>query len=260
MNLDKVKDRIRKLLAIAADDAIADGEVAAAMKLATAAMEAYQLERADIEAVAEPTEAAPISMDRVTSDCRFARLSIWESTLSHAVRKLVGSVGVYVGRAERKAGTFRVPSTRSALVWYGSAEDAKLAAELFEEWAHVIATLACGSYGGCFRGPGALYADGFTRALNEQADRAAADRATVVTASTTAIVKLGGGSLADVLREKTLTAKTWLRDECGINLGSSKRRSSGYSFGSSEHVGAFQAGRNAGQRAEFGVRRVAKLA
>lgn len=256
-HIENVKRRIRGLLAIAADDSQFDGEVSAAMALAEKAMEAYHLERADVEAGdSSPTSTADVMGDTLSA-CNGARLSTWESTLYHAVLSLVGSVKAYVTRTDAPVGPFQTASRKAALMWYGPADDARLAAELFEEWCHTIATLAIGKYRGCMRGDGARYAYGFALALREHAKQQARQRDNVVTDSTRAIVKRSDGSLSMILASKRARAECWLTTTRKIKLGNTSRRA-GYSW-SPSGAGAFQAGKADGARADFSSQRRARL-
>lgn len=256
--MDKIKDKIRKLLAIAADDKVADGEIAAAMKLAEAALEKYHLDRADVEASApENGTPKPEVMGQVKSSPLGPRFTIWEQTLCSAVMELVGSVGCFHNKQMAPKGTFRKPTLSAVVTWYGPAEDAKLASELFDEWGSVIATIAIGRFGGCANKEGARYAYGFAHSLYEKASRAAFNRTKLITASTTAIVKVGEGSLAMVLAAKRERSNTWLAESEGIKLGNG-RRSAGYSW-SKQDRDAYAEGRSDGDRAEFQAKRTAKL-
>lgn len=257
-HIENVKRRIRGLLAIAADDSQFDGEVANAMELAERAMEAYHLERADVEADGAGETPTDEPMGETLAACTGARLSTWESTLYRAVSSLVGSVKAYATQTDSPVGAFQRATRKAAVMWYGPADDARLAAELFEEWSHTIATLAVGKYRGCMRGDGARYAYGFASALQEHAKRQARQRDNVFTDSTRAIVKRENGSLAMILASKRARAETWLATVKKINLGASSRRA-GYSW-SPSGAGAFQAGKSDGARAKFSSRRQARLA
>lgn len=255
---DRIKRRIRGLLNLAADDGAANGEIDNAMRMAAQLMEEHHLSEADVEAKAQASAVAQpdIRMDTATAPAVGQNFSTWESSLSGAVENLVGSVKRYVTRETVKTGSFGAPVFKKCVKFYGPAEDAALAAEIFGEWAHVISALATGKYGGCFRGDGAMYAYGFAQSLSEKASAAKRAREHVVTDSTRALVFTGGaGSLAQVLEHKRELAATWLEKDRGIKLVSGGRRS-GYSSGSHD---ARSEGRRDGSRAEFSAQRRAKL-
>jgi len=260
--MDKVKDRIRKLLALAADDAEVDGEITAAMKLAAAAMEKYQLDMADLEAATEAQQEGLVQGSRefieygATVGKKFAK---WEGVLTLAIQELVGSVRAWHGRSRVSVGTFGKEEVRSRVVFVGTAEDAHLAAELFGEWRHVIATIAQGKFGGVYGGPGARYCMGFATSLMDKSRVASEDRKRVVTDSTRAIVPYGGGSLAEVIQARRNEVDVWLRGT-GIRLRTpSKRRRRGYSFRGESDVDAFESGKQDGRRADFQAARKPKL-
>jgi hypothetical protein len=92
--------------------------------------------------------------------------------------------------------------------------------------------------------------------LREKAQEAARTRRTLITASTSAIVKVSDGSLELVLEAKRVRAKTWLATQ-GVHL-SSGSRSSGYR-NTESGMSARNAGRGDGARAQFTAKRVAKL-
>lgn len=253
-DLDKVKSRIRKLLNLAADDAQADGEISAAMKLAEQAMVKYQLELADIEA--DDTQETPAeSIDRVFAKCRTSRLTQWESKLASAIVELVGSIKWYQAMQQVQTGAFQ-KTRQSVVCFYGPAEDVRIASELFAEFIDVIATMACGKFGGCIKGQGATYAYGFASALKEKAYAASQERARIITPSTTAIVKRSEGSLADVLVAKKERASQWLA-ESGIKL-SNTSSSRGYNWNSNTRS-AYDCGKQDGSRSDFSANRMKKL-
>jgi hypothetical protein len=255
MDLDRVKDKIRKLFALAADDAHADGEITAAMSLAERAMQEYHLTQADLEVsrATVGTNAPREYVSRSSSGRWVKSLARWESTLSEAIRTLVGSVGLYRSHERKPTGTFGVHRSTPCIVWYGVAEDVELAVSLYDDWSHVIATIAQGRYGGAYRGDGSSYAYGFAKALWERACTESESRAAVVTPSTTAIVKVGSGSLADVLATRQQDARAWLATT-GVHLCAPR----GTRF-TMKNPNAFEDGRSDGSRADFRATRKAKL-
>lgn len=255
MDLDRVKDKIRKLLALAADDAQVDGEITAAMSLAERAMQEYHLTQADLE-VSQATVGTDVPREyaKRSSPGRWVKsLARWECTLSKAIKTLVGSVGVYCSHENKPTGTFGVTRSTPCLIWYGIAEDVDLAVSLYDDWSHVIATIAQGRYGGAYRGDGSSYAYGFAATLCERARIEAKSRVAIVTPSTTAIVKLGLGSLADVLATRQRDARGWLATT-GVDLCSAR----GTRF-TMKNPNAFEDGRADGSRADFTATRKAKL-
>ncbi len=257
MDQDRIKRRIRGLLNLASDDAAANGEIDNAMRMAAQLMEEHHLSEADVAVEAERKGGAVDQVpDMGTADCaaQGGNLSTWESVLSSAVGSLVGSVKSYRTRAEVKVGTFGRPREKIVIRYYGPAEDAALAAELLAEWSAVIAGLAFGKYGGCFKGDGAQYAYGFACALHTKAREADKARHRVITDSTRALVHVGAPSLGALLEVRKHQAAAWL-DSTGVKLARGSR-SGGYRAGSHD---ARSAGRADGARADFTATRRPKL-
>jgi hypothetical protein len=225
------------------------------MKLAEEAMEKYHLTHADIEAEQQEagTPKQTTEYQQTDSVGRWSGLAGWEGTLSQAIVKLVGTVGVYKTTKYQKTGTFGKPGRKGILTWYGSVEDTTLAAELFDEWAHVIATIGTARYGGCFRGDGASYCIGFARALHEKASAEARQRWTPPQVTTSAIVKLGHSSMGAMLAAKKNESKNWLASQ-GVRLGSGSGGS-----GRIRNHDAYSDGQSDGRRAAFTTNRSAKL-
>lgn len=253
--IEKVKARIRKLFAMAADDVSLDGEIVAAMKLAEAAMNAYHLSRADVEASAEQSsEAAPVeTFDRRATSSKGVRLSPWESTLLSAIHKLVGTTQAYV--EGRRASFDGFTSVRHTLLqWYGPTEDVEIAVSIFEEWQSVISTLAYGRYKSCLKGTGLQFSRGFARGLYDQAMKVHDARHTIVTAATTAIVKHGEGTLAAVLAGKQKRSVQWLATTHQVRLVAGRR-----SRATITDHDAYDAGRTMGQSMDVSVVRSKKI-
>lgn len=255
--IDRIKRRIRGLLNLAADDAAAEGEIANAMAAAERLMQEHQLEAADFEAATAQEVRAETRHGVVETTTQGKALSTWESTLAFAVSNLVGTTGWYRNRDKRTVGvgTFKQPSIRSVVFFYGPQEDAEIARELFDEWSHTIATMATGRYGGCFHGDGAKYAYGFASALYYRTQKIERERAQITTESTAALVRVSGGSLAQVLDQKKQAAKDWVQKEIGLNF---RKGSAGAGYRSGSHD-AYSSGLADGSKAEFSATRRRKL-
>jgi len=252
LNIEKIKDKIRKLLAIAEDDKVIDGEINAAMKLAEKAMNEYHLSVADIEAQEVNSNNNTVSYGSVSSPGQYnEKITAWEQTLAMAIQKLIGTIGCYTGRVEVKS-AFGNKSNRG-IIFYGNSEEAQLGNELFVEWSHVIATIAQGKYSSTFSGKGRSYAEGFSMALYEKSIAIEKQRQTIVTPSTTAIVKVGGGTLSQVLEKKRSEAENWLKTTTGIKLRQKKGQQR------YNDIDAYSDGKNDGQKADFNASKKPKL-
>lgn len=258
VDMDRIKQKLRGLLNIARDDSAASGEIDNAMALAAKLMNEHHLSEADIDATAQE-ERCDRSQPMGTADCDMtsSNFTTWEFALANAVRTLVGSVQCYRDQAMKKKGAFGKNMEVKFIRFYGIAEDAQLAADMMSEWAQVISTMAVGKYGGCYRGDGAKYALGFAHQLGRRAAEAANARKMISNASTSAIVHVKGGTLAQVLEKKKELAVNWLKNEKKIKLNKRGGRGTGtYSAGS---YSAYAEGRSDGARADFSATRTRKL-
>lgn len=257
MNTDRIKRRIRALLNVTGENGAADGEIENAMRMVAALMQEHQLTEADLEAEAKTAgRCGACKMGTADAVPGAKRLSTWEAILANAISILVGSVRHFTTtHAVAGASVFR-SQERTVLRFYGPAEDAQLASELFDEWRNVIGTMAQGKYGGIWRGDGAMYACGFAESLHAKASTIAKERQSVNTASTRALVRVETGSLACFLNARREQAAKWLREEQGVNLTPTPRRR-GYRAGSED---AYENGAEDGHRAEFEAKRKHKIA
>ena len=234
MNLDRIKDRIRKLLNVAADDAASDGEIANAITAARNLMHAYQLEEADCELQQEKK-----AHGRRTASTNGTRATYWEGQLAHFVCDLVGGVQCYNDRSANARVEGGTVKRCKAFTFYGLDEEAKLAAETYEELVATIATMAKLKFGGWYRGDGAMYAEGFVQGLNQQI--AKADEEAMKTETGTALVVRS----QELIEAKKAEGSRWLEDVCKIKLRAGSRRT-GSTTGSFDALKAGRAdGRNA---------------
>ncbi len=274
LDIERIKRRVRGLLNLADDDAAAAGEIDNALRLAQSLIDKHQLDAAAVLAEhVTSDQAAPPAPDwaTVAAPGLGKRGITWEGTLATAIARLVGSVQVYCGRQRpHNVGAFARPVIRSTLVFYGPAEDCRLAADLHSEWATTIATMAVGRYGTFVRKEGALYAAGFARELYNKAEAIHRERRRTISRPTllltagpdlteaetaTALAERAANhSLAAVLDEQRRQAAAWLKYTQGINLGRPRSRR-GYT---GDH-NAYANGRADGHRADFSATRKPKL-
>lgn len=209
---DRIIDRIRKLMAFN-DRTATEAEVENAMALASGLMERHAIDRADVEdaaAAAGAGEGVDVVRTRGRSPLR-RNLATWEATLMAAVRAAVPGVSSYTDTDEDPDDPeFLV----TMVVWYGPEDAVEVARVLFDETRLIIASLAAGIYGGCYRGRGRSYAEGFAHALWQRMQRereASAEHERV-----TAIVR----------RDEERNTQ-WLADEHGVELMRRPRRRGG---------------------------------
>ncbi len=233
----RILDRIRKLMAFNHATAT-EAEVENAMGLAARLMEAHAIEQDEVEAALRTSADDAAAASHVERDLRrgdaVASMSWWEKILASAVREAVPGVGSYIERKRRRTrrgGT----SSRSHLVWYGPVAAVEVAELLYEETRLVIASMATFQYGGCFRGEGRSYAEGFAESLYAAAReaRAASEQQERVSAI--------------VLRTEAANER-WLADRHGVR----PRASTSAAPSGEHHDGAFLHGTRDGQAHEFG--------
>lgn len=226
--------KIQKMLALTNDNAT-EGEVENAMQMAYDLMAKFAVDQSEIESD-DPAD----TMIRDTMKSRLSgNLSRWESSLSHAVEQAVPGVNRYIAtdyEAPRFGSGDGLDSRRvTSVVWYGPADLVEIARNLMDETRAVIATLATGRYGGCYRGPGRSYAEGFAAALcrkvEEQARKDREQQAKI-----TAIV------LASVEANQN-----WLATARGIRL----RNRGASNSGGRHHHDAYGQGRSDGRSHDF---------
>lgn len=256
-DMDKVKDRIRKLLNLADDDAAADGEITNALRFARDLMLKHSLDENDVRTAEEAYarmdafDASAEEYTEATAQSTASNLSAWESHLCHVIERLIGTVGVYLAgkdQARTKYGTVKLnrqgrPKSVSKVVFYGPAADARDAAELWREWAETISAMGVLKFGGAYRGPGRSYCGGFVSGMAEKVVQTlkAEQVRLEAPATSTALVVLQNA--LEIQRQKKEHGKVWLKKEKGIKLRSGGRSTSGYQDG-----GAYSAGKADGRR------------
>lgn len=250
----KIKDRVKKLLNLANDSAAFDGEIDNALRAARKLMLEHNITERDLETAKDNMSQETVVNGQVETYSFGAHVSTWEGVLMMAVMKLVGTVGCYktATTVERRAahGTLEFDSkgnikTGTKLFFYGPEADARDAADLFEEWVHVIATMARLHHGGCFKGNGRAYAEGFATALQTKVVKIDREERELVIAGAVGTALVLQGARENMLAKQT-AAKAWLREKLGINLTSRKRSRS-----TTNDREAYNDGFTAGTRSEF---------
>lgn len=262
-DIEKIKERVRKLMAVAGDGAASDGEIENAMRHAAKLIDSHHLSEDDCK----PTDAkpdAPIEFGRVQGTCRTKILSTWENLLADAICKLFGCVQRY--RETGKTAPVRVNGIAETdgdgvrmgqvLYFYGPLIESTEARDLFAEWSRAIATMGVARWGGAFRGDGGMYCMGFANALNGRATDIDKSRSTIPAKPVPLLGCSTLGSLSP-LTAITLTGryemlkdqgKKFLKESHGVELSNGARRA-GYRSGDR---GAFAEGKLHGSKAEFG--------
>lgn len=262
-----IRDRIRKLLALAENDGAAAGEIENALRFADRLMAEHNLTRAQvIEADGHARAAELERMDRVSIHANGAKHSTWEGQLARYVCELIGGVYVYSdspapvyaapGICRFDANGRRVIGARYC--FYGDAEGIQVAADTFRELSTLIAAMARLRYGSVMKGDGAVYALGFVCGLQDQMreGRQKERAGTAQPAQPGAIVLSSSqrNALDKWHTENASKAKNWLASAHGIHLRTTSR-SAGYS--GDGNAGA--AGRADGRAANVRSGRAPKL-
>lgn len=231
-DIDRIKDKLAKLLRLGEDNSATEGEIQNALTIATQLMARHQLTRDDIDMEAsDPT--SKVILGRHFAYCKGSMLSTWESALTSFVTAFIGSVSCYNagkksirrnGIVDLFGGDSASPAKEAvAIVFYGADDDARCAAALFEELRDAISTMALIRWGGWLRGEGGAYAYGFAFGLRE-AHQNARHALTHQDATTTALM-LRSESTALAIVDK---GKEWLTTTHGVRLAkrTGKRRAS----------------------------------
>jgi len=271
-NVDEIKRKLRAILAKTDDGSGAtEAEVANALAFARRLMVQHNISTEELGRPRNEHELAAdaeaVEYGRACAWTQGQRLSAWESTLSAAIERLVGTVGRYRSsvRPARRDGRALFSETGAPrravpIYFYGPVADARDATELFEEWALTISALGRMRYGNVYRGEGRSYCEGFAAALRDRVTRLQREERTRIEASQRGSLHPAEKALvvqtADALglmAAKREQAEAWLSRQ-GVELG---RR--GRSAGGEHHSGAYAAGKTDGQNARFSRQRQARI-
>lgn len=255
MDAAVIRERVKKLMAYAGDGSASEGEIDTAMRLAAKLIDLHHLDPDDLE---DDIPEAKAEFGKAEATTCNTKLSTWESTLSAAVKQLFGCVSCYIShnlRPIRRNGITqtdregRVKRGRT-MVFYGPADDAREAAELFKSWSLSIATMGVARWGGCFKGDGAMYCMGFAEALWRKASEINVERLGIQ-ARPARLLPNGSKSTAITLADRYTKiveqSKDWLQETHGVKL-SGRGGGGGYRAGSED---AFNEGHQHGKAANF---------
>lgn len=179
-DIERIKDRIRKLFRVAEDDAASQGEIDNAMRAAQALLYAHQLDEAEL--MKDDTSAQrEARMNRYGVLTVSTYRTLWEITLAHFLCDLFGTIQWYFERGPKvkmtPAGLVKTkkngkPEFGMRFYFYGLDEDAKLASEMFEELGLLIMTSAKLRTGdSALRKDGKSYATGFVDGMKSRIEK-----------------------------------------------------------------------------------------
>lgn len=217
MNLDQVKDKLKKLFAVAENDASADGEVENAMAAASALMNAHQITRDDItEDDNGEVDVSKLEYGRHDRYSRYSSLTAWETIICHFIKEFVPGCGYYIEKSVERRNAHGMASGGKAtkITFYGPDADARFCCDIFDEVVYFIAAASKLRFGSALaRGAAASYAEGFARGLYDANHKEQAKLTQASKSDSTALVVVNR-SLA--VRK---ASKTWLATEHGVRLG-----------------------------------------
>lgn len=230
MSNDRIAAKVRKLLAIAGDEGASDAEIQNAMNHAHRIMDKHHLTEDDLGHEPDDDYAKVDKAEFGTFRAYVGKKAFtWECRLASFVSEFAG-VPVYIDpeiRIVRAASGFAVfdenddPKYGKSFVYFGVAEDCRIAVELYNELRSLIATMAVGRWGTVYRGDGAAYSEGFVAGLYSQLKRARIEERNE--SSSTALVL--SARRDELVKYKKSKATAWLKRAKGINLSRSQRRS-----------------------------------
>lgn len=251
--LEEAKNKIRKLMNLAADDAATEGEINNALEFARRLALRHNIDESELDPSKTCHEvAADAEYDQMKSYSHFVRLTRWESYLSQAIAELVGTIGAYVAGqeyAKTPHGTVEFdkkgqPKKRTAVAFYGPVADVQDALELYDEWRTTIIAMARMRYSTAVRHEGRSYAEGFSSELFRKVKKLAKQNPQQLQDSECTALAVSNG--LSLMKAKKKEAKEWLSREKGVKL-----RSRGGGPGGEFHGEAFSQGRRDGAAANF---------
>lgn len=254
--------KIKKALAIANDDQSSDGEIQAAMSAVQKMMDKYHLSEEDL-ANDEADDFKKVDQSDFTQFRSWigGKLYRWESDLAAFVSKFVGSPCCIdnekkLARDEngllKRDSWYNEPFHGKSVVFYGVAEDALIARDLYDELRRIISTTAYLRFGNVYVKEGGAYAEGFVTGLRSQMNEQKRVARLEAKPGTTGLILIERRDALTKYKEER--AKDWLKIKVGINLV----KGSG-SYGASGSESAFGQGIRDGKNADVGSARMKKI-
>lgn len=247
-DLNAIKEKIRRRLAVAENDAAAEAEVETAMRVATHLMMAHRLNREDISKLSEAERSGRIEYGKYATYSWGKNFTYWESILASFVKEFVGTVGTYIQRVEyRRRGkkmfyyNAETPDEAVRLTFYGPDDDARFCVELFEEILIATATMAQMRWGGYARGAGGSYCQGFVSGLREANAKETKALQYAPDSQTRALVLRSQANSLAIRND----GKRWLEKTTGYKLcGGSRRQGVGRGYNAEAYSEGKADGRN----------------
>lgn len=176
IQLDRVKEVIRNILNKTSENGCTDAEVNTAIGKAKELMLKYHLSEEDLQESQESQEfnIENANCAKVNANSIGGKSYNWDQHLAVFCCEFVGAVHAIknIKQIRRKNGFVVMkndkPDTCTVYTFYGLEEDAKFAAELYEELSLITKTMAMMRWGTIFTGAGKAYALGFVKGLSDQ--------------------------------------------------------------------------------------------
>ena len=161
MDIEKIKDRIAKLLAVATDDAATENEKDVAMRAAHAYMVKYNLEREDIDNHNKISDEFKV----VSVPSLWTRMTPWESQIAMIVISHIVKGSFCVAKKEGNTGRNHGTVGQAILDFVGLGFDAEIAAATYVFIRDSLISQCAKKYGSPVRGDGRMYALGFVNGV-----------------------------------------------------------------------------------------------
>jgi hypothetical protein len=235
MDIEKVKDTIRKLLNLANNEGAAEGEIANAMRFAARLMEQHQLSEEDVSKVDEKLldlEHAEMAQQSFFAHGEAESIQQWVSSAANFACSFVGGVKWYYQSAvpvRDENGILKLkrtgsPIRRTKMTFYGIAEDVEIAHQVYDELCMTIMAVARLRFGVVYRGSGRSYCEGFMAGLwnkwyNDQDQQR--KLAHQPTSGSTALMVIDARK--EIVARKEQLAKDWLSTKVKLGKGRSSR-------------------------------------
>lgn len=261
MTKESIIAKVKKLMAIADNDASSDHEIDTALNFAKKLMDNHHLTEDDLAHEPDDDYEKARKADKgLYRSFVGTRMFTWEVALGWFVSEFVGCPWYCDQNLKivRNARGFAVidpvteqPKKGKSFVFYGIAEDAAIAQEVYNEMRSLIATMAVSKWGNCYRGDGAAYAEGFVAGLETKLKKARIEEKKQT--ESTALILLSHRR-DELIKVKNEIARDWLQKEKGVTLSKGQQRA-----GSNGSLHARKEGYTDGQNTDVSATRMKKL-
>lgn len=258
-DIESIKNRIRKMLRLAADDGAAEGEIQTALEGAQYLLARHQLDQDEVMAEGQEQPADLRSPEEIARDCEYGRTASfstigrapqWQDWLASAVAKFLGTVQTYKAPDSRYTKPTGIVANDgkpvTSWVFYGPCDDCEFARDLHQELMLACAATAKLKFGGgIVKGPARDYCDGFAMGLYrkiEESQKAMETDPLRISSATapqsTALTVIDLKRSGEIIVAKREQASDWLQQSTGIKLRTRSTKSRWV-----RDTGAYNAGR-----------------